>query len=545
MRRHLLGAAMPAARRHGLALLVLAAVAVLALASGLRAVQSLDTSRSNGGPAVIDGPLAWLLTSSADLGPAQSGQVQLIAGLAVSSRPDTLIAWAKSHGLSVNWRPGDDWASVEGAPAHVAETFGVPVHDYRSRSGPVFYASAQQPSVPAELRDEVTALGRLLGYRPLHLARPADVPLDVPKGGLTPDELVASYDAGPLIAAGFTGRGQTIAFLEGGGYDQADFDAYADLSHLPRFVPTVIGGPLGKPDGETTMDLEVAHAIAPDAQLVIIAVPQEIHGYQDVADVLQKADQRFPGAVWSSSVGWGCDRTDTATDLSPLRTVLNTAETHGTSAFDASGDTAGYECKNTKDWATPPGASDKGLDSLASLPEITSVGGTTLSTDADGTWVAEETWIDTAMTQGTGGGVSALFPRPAWQNAVVSSADTTRAHRLIPDVAADADPFTGVRIVFNQKTGSGGGTSQAAPIWAGLTTLMNQYLIAHGGHAAGAMNPLLYRVSADAARPAFHDITVAGNAVYMANPGYDVVTGLGSPDVNNLVQDLLDIQTGH
>jgi kumamolisin len=128
---------------------------------------------------------------------------------------------------------------------------------------------------------------------------------------------------------------------------------------------------------------------------------------------------------------------------------------------------------------------------------------------------------------------------------VASSADTTRVHRLVPDVSADADPFTGVRIMFNQKTESGGGTSQAAPIWAALTALMNQYLIAHGGHAAGAMNPLLYQVSAGAARPAFHDITVAGNAVYMAAPGYDVVTGLGSPDVNNLVQDLLDIQTGH
>ncbi len=531
--------------RRGLMLLALGAAAVLALVTGVRAVQAFDVPPSRGGPAVIDGPVSWLLADSTDLGPARSDPVQLIAGLAGPFRPDRLIAWAKSHGLSVNWRPGDDWASVEGAAERVAEAFGVPVHDYRSRSGPVFYASAQQPSVPAQMRDEVSSLGRLLGYRPLHLARPADLVLDVPKGGLTPDELVASYDAGPLIAAGFTGHGQTIAFLEAGGYDPADLDGFADMSHLPRFVPTVIGGSLGKPDAETTMDLEVAHAIAPDAQLVIIEVPQEIRSYQDVADALQQADQRFPGAVWSSSVGWGCDRTDTATDLAPVQTVLATAETHGTSAFDASGDTAGYECKNIKDWHTPPGASDKGLDSLASLPEITSVGGTTLSTDASGTWVAEETWIDTAMTQGTGGGVSDLFPRPAWQNAVASAADTARVHRLVPDVAADADPFTGVRIMFNKKTESGGGTSQAAPIWAALTALMNQYLIAHGGHSTGAMNPLLYQVSAGAARPAFHDITVAGNAIYMAAPGYDVVTGLGSPDVNNLVQDLLDIQTGH
>jgi kumamolisin len=545
MRRHVLGAAIPAVRRRRLALFALAAAAVLVLASGPRIVHALHTPQSDGVPGVIDGPLAWLLASSVDLGPAQRGQVELIAALADPTRPDTLIGWAKSRGLLVNWRPGDNWAAVEGAPARVAEAFGVAVHDYRSRSGPVFYASAQQPLVPAPVRGEVTALGRLLGYRPLQPARPPDVPLDVPKGGLTPGQLLAAYDASPLTAAGFTGRGQTIVFLEGDGYDQADLDSYAEISNLPRFVPTLIGGNLGKPEGETTMDLEVAHAIAPDAQLVILAVPRQFHTYKDVADVLQTADQRFPGAVWSSSVGWGCDRMDTAADLAPLRTALSTAAAHGTSAFDASGDSAGYECKNTDDWSAPPGASDQGLDSMASLPEMTDVGGTTLSTDADGVWVAEETWVDSPMSQGTGGGVSNLFGRPTWQNAVAASQDTTRAHRLTPDVAADADPFTGVRIVVNHKRESGGGTSQAAPIWAALTALMNQYLVAHGGHVAGAMNPLLYRVAAGAARPAFHDVTVAGNAVYMASPGYDLVSGLGTPDVNNLVQDLLDIQTGH
>ena len=171
---------------------------------------------------------------------------------------------------------------------------------------------------------------------------------------------------------------------------------------------------------------------------------------------------------------------------------------------------------------------------------MTDVGGTTLSTDATGRWLAEEAWGDFALSQGTSGGVSTLFPRPAWQNGVSTSRDS--AHRLTPDVAAVADPFTGVKITFQGRLLAGGGTSQAAPIWAALTAMMNQWLLGHGGHAIGNLNPALYRIAAGAARPAYHDITLGGNAVDSAAPGYDLVTGLGTPDVNNLVRDLLDVQ---
>jgi kumamolisin len=101
-----------------------------------------------------------------------------------------------------------------------------------------------------------------------------------------------------------------------------------------------------------------------------------------------------------------------------------------------------------------------------------------------------------------------------------------------------------VRIVFDHQDAVGAGTSQAAPIWAALTLLMNQYLLAYGGQPLGNINPLLYRVAAGANRPAFRDISFGGNAVDSAQPGYDVVTGLGSPNVEYLVRDLLDIQKG-
>jgi kumamolisin len=174
---------------------------------------------------------------------------------------------------------------------------------------------------------------------------------------------------------------------------------------------------------------------------------------------------------------------------------------------------------------------------------MTSVGGTTLSTDAQGRWLAEYAWGDSPLSQGTSGGVSALFDRPAWQQKLSVERDVQH-RRLAPDVAAVADPSTGVRIVFSQQSLLGAGTSQAAPIWAALTVLMNQYLLAHGGQPLGNINPLLYRVAAGANLPGFRDVSLGGNAVDTSQPGYDLVTGLSSPNVDYLVRDLLDIQRG-
>ena len=111
---------------------------------------------------------------------------------------------------------------------------------------------------------------------------------------------------------------------------------------------------------------------------------------------------------------------------------------------------------------------------------MTDVGGTTLSTDANGVWLAEQAWFDVPLSQGTGGGVSSLFDRA--DVAARGAAERDHGHaRLTPDVAAVADPFTGVRIVLDGKQVVGGGTSQSAPIWAGLAAVMNQYLIENGG----------------------------------------------------------------
>ena len=181
-----------------------------------------------------------------------------------------------------------------------------------------------------------------------------------------------------------------------------------------------------------------------------------------------------------------------------------------------------------------------GLDAVASMPEMTNVGGTTVSTDVAGAWLAEQAWFDPPLSQGTAGGVSALFERPDWQAAL----DPGRGAgmRLTPDISAVADPFTGMRIVFEQQELVGGGTSLSAPLWAGITAVMNEYLTGNGGRPVGDLNPLLYEMAEAARLPAFRDVVLGGNAVDDAGPGYDLVTGLGTPNVDNLAKNLLILQ---
>nr|WP_232004728.1 S53 family peptidase [Mycobacterium sp. ACS1612] len=497
----------------------------------------------SGTSGLISGPYAYLLASSTDLGPSHRADTQLTAALSDTSRPDALYGWAGDNGLDVRWRPGDEWAVVEGAAERVAKAFDVEVHDYRGQRGQVFYASPQQPSIPEALRGEVTEFGRILGYTPHHTSRPSILPLDVPDKGLTPARLLTTYNADKLAAQGYTGKGTTIVFFAFDGFEQSDLDTFATTYNLPKFTPVVVGGKPEEARGETTMDLEVAHAVAPDARKVVWNARATVEGdagYEKIGRMLEDADRQFPGAIWSFSIGWGCDKLITAADMAPARSALRTAHSHGTTAFNASGDLAGLECKGGDDWSSPPGASDVGLDSVASLPEMVDVGGTTLSTDANGVWQAEQAWFDVPLSQGTGGGVSSLFDRPEWQKGVVPDKDPDR--RVTPDVAAVADPFTGVRIVFNQQELVGGGTSQSAPIWAGLAAVMNQYLLANGGRELGDLNPLLYRTAAGAPLPGFRDVTLGGNAVDTAAPGFDLVTGLGTPDIDNLVRNLLVVQ---
>ena len=494
-------------------------------------------------PNTITGPYAALLSASADLGPAQGENVQLTVALRDGAAPDRLMEWARQRGLTVRWRAGDRWAVIDGAPREVGAAFGVDVRDYLTRRGRPFYASPQQPQVPAAVSTEVTGLGRILSYTPFHDAQRWMFPLDVPDQGLSPEALLRTYDIEPLRKAGFTGKGQTVVVFAFDGVDQPDLDMFTSMFGLPPLVPEIVGGMASQRSGEATMDLEAVHSIAPDAKTVLVNARPTVEGagaYEKIAAMMEDAERRYPGAVWSFSIGWGCDKLITEADLVPARTALTRAQANGTTAFDASGDLAGLECKGGQEWSAPPSPDDVGLDAVASIPEMTNVGGTTLSTDDKGGWLAEQAWFDAPLSQGTAGGVSSLYERPEWQAELAPSRGAGR--RLAPDVAAVADPFTGVKIVFNQEVVAGGGTSLAAPVWAGIAAVMDQYLLEAGGRLLGGLNPLLYHVAAGARFPAFRDVILGGNAVDNAGPGYDLVSGLGTPDVENLVRDLVVAQ---
>jgi kumamolisin len=347
-----------------------------------------------------------------------------------------------------------------------------------------------------------------------------------------------------LADAGYTGQGQTVVVFAFDGFDQRDLDMFADTMQLPRFTPEVIGGPLGEVHGEAVMDLEVVHAIAPAARVVVVNARPTVDGgggaFEKIGAMFDDAAERFPRSVWTLSIGWGCEALASGADVAPVRAALVNAHRKGITVFDASGDNGGLECKGGKDWSSPPGPSQVGVDTIASLPEMTSVGGTTLSTDMQGRWLEEWAWTDPPLSQGSSGGVSHLSPRPDYQLGLL--AERGSENRLVPDVSAVADPFTGVQIVVGQNPRIGGGTSQAAPIWAGMTALMNQYIVDKGGRAIGDINPLLYRMAQGSRLPGFRDITAGGNAVDTPARGYDLVTGLGSPNVGNLARNLLDEQ---
>lgn len=518
------------------------------MAAAIALASTAVTGSSGADPTAAPTPVG-VLPGSRDLGPSRVGAIELAVALRSNRRPDTLAAWAGDTGLSVHWRPGQRWALLTGSAQKFTAAFGTRIDDFVGPGGQRYYAASAEPAVPAALAGEVTQVARPTNApwrRSLSPVTKASA--DNSLLGLSPAQLLTAYGANSLAGTGYTGRGQTVVFFEWTGVDQSDLDAYTRETGLPPLQPVLVGDPVSDGStgdlGEAEMDVEVTHAIAPAARIVVVNAYRAQTGPQ-IAALFQQTEQAYPGSVWSLSIGWRqCAAAWTAAELMPVEAALEQAEAHGTTAFDASGDTGGLECKGGSSYAAPPTASDVGVDAVGSLPAMTSVGGTYLSTDASGRWLGEQAWDWSVLSQGSSGGVATFWSRPSWQNASGVSGARDTAHRLVPDVAADADPASGAAEVVGGENNAGGGTSQAAPIWAGLTAVMDQYLTAHGGHLIGAINPLLYKIARGAALPAFHDVTAGGNAVDMAAPGYDLVTGLGTPVTDNLVRDLLAAEKG-
>jgi kumamolisin len=499
------------------------AVAALRQSPSLRAAgQSSSLSSSNG----------------TLIGPTHEKSVSFLVLLHSAVRPTCLDRWASASGLSVLWAHGQRWVSISGAPRNVDRSFDVTIDDFRSSTGSIVFAANHAASVPSGVCGEVAGVGTI------HSAvEPTGA--GVPPGGLSDVNLLNAYNALPLTENGITGQGETVVFMEGGGFVQSDFNLFAAHEKLPPFNVTLIGKNTGY-DDETEMDIETVHELAPRAHLVFFNLTS-ITKATSIGDAwtqaFTEAGTQYPGAIISMSIGL-CESNkqyfDTS-DLEALNSAIASIEAKGSTVFTSSGDSGGLDCEPFADAGKPPESSFVGVQVPAVLPAVTGTGGTALTTDSAGNYVGETTWSEPFLSQGTGGGVSTIIERPSWQTGEGTGGQfDTNNGRQVPDVSADADPATGNYIILKGQATQGGGTSLAAPIWAAFTALMDEYLRAHNDPPVGFFNPILYKLAnSSVPYPPFHDITVGGNDFYLATPGYDMTTGLGSPNVFNLARDLV------
>jgi kumamolisin len=323
--------------------------------------------------------------------------------------------------------------------------------------------------------------------------------------------------------AGATGAGQCIAVIElGGGYKTADLDSFFRGLGIttPKVTAVSVDGgansPTGDssgPDGEVELDIEVAGAIAPAAEIAAYFAPNTDQGFIDAVIAAVHDSKLKPSIV---SISWGGPEDSwTAQARDALNSACEDASTMGVSVLAASGDDGSSDGSTG---GTPT------VDFPAASPFVIGCGGTklTISNSAIG---SEQAWNDLSSNEGaTGGGISEVFALPAFQeDAKIPKAPNDFVGRGVPDVAGNADPETGYNVFVDGQQAVIGGTSAVAPLWAGLLALINQSL----GTNVGYVNPLLYSAKGE---PAFHDVTSGSNGNYSAGPGWDACTGLGSPD---------------
>jgi subtilase family serine protease len=329
-----------------------------------------------------------------------------------------------------------------------------------------------------------------------------------PGDGLTPAEVRHAYGFDKLAN---DGAGQTIAIVVAFDNpniesDLATFDSAFGLAAPPSFNKVKMPGATTDSGwaGETALDVEWAHAMAPKANILLVEARSAA-----TTDLLAAVDyaRRQPD-VSIVSMSWGGNE---SSFLASKDSYFTTPAGHVPVTFIAAAGDSGASAE----WP-------------ASSPNVLAVGGTRVRVAADGSYLGESAW------SGSGGGFSRVYSAPTYQSSVVTG------HRAVPDVAFDADPNSGVSVynsVPDQYGNTGwmvvGGTSAGAPQWAGLIALANQQRAAHGLANIGRAQDAIYTLPASA----FHDITAGGNG-YAARVGYDLVTGRGTPIANLLVPAL-------
>ncbi len=453
----------------------------------------------------------------------------------------SITAWLKKQGFRITVTDQTHTTVfARGKVADLARVFKVPFGRVASADGE--YTSALgAPTIPGDFADVVLSVNGLqpqLRLRPaatkFQPADPSKAMATLPSGliAITPKNLAAAYH----IPSTLDGSGEVIALLAWSAVKAAEVNTYwsgmgvAQTASNITTIPSNYGVSADPIEyGEATLDAEWAGAIAPKALLRMYMVTEswDASNTQILNDILTK---NIP--ITSLSISAGVP--EAAVPVGALQTssqIFAQLAAAGVTVFAASGDTgsnaAGVGGNGTYNPTFP-----LVISFPASDPSVTGVGGTTMSLDQNSNLTGEVVWssIPTGRGKATGGGVSTIFPKPVWQTGgAVLAAQTMRC---VPDVAAIA---TDGATYMSGFWGSVGGTSLSSPIWGGMAALINQARKNAGLGPVGLLNAYIYSLSSDTA---FTDITSGSNGSYRAGAGFDLCTGLGTPNLENLISVL-------
>jgi Pro-kumamolisin, activation domain/Viral BACON domain len=455
---------------------------------------------------------------------------------------DTVVNFLKTNGFSVTTHSDRTLVDASGNTAAINHAFHLTLRMYQHPTeSRKFYAPDTDPVISSGIPiSHITGLDNFVIPGPMakvmHRSatapgvRSANYTGSGPNGEFMGQDFRAAYAPGVTL----NGAGQTVALFELDGYYLSDITNYELAASLPSTTLTNIsvnGGVTSiteDGDGEVSLDIEMAISMATNLSRVIVYEAPN-GGNNSVLDLLQRIATDNLAKQISSSWLIG--------DSSSYETYYQRMAAQGQSFFQASGDNGAYY---------------SGISEWADDTNITLVGGTTLSTSGPGgSWTSETVWNWYSQGIGTGvGGGGTNFngvPIPAYQQGInMTNNQGSSTLRNVPDVALTADD---IYVYYNQGNfNSGeyfGGTSAAAPLWAAFTALVNQQAVAQGESTVGFINPAVYAIgkSANYAND-FHDITTGnntnttvGNEWYATN-GYDLCTGWGTPNGQNLINAL-------
>lgn len=464
--------------------------------------------------------------------------------------------YALASGLTITCEHGNRLLlDVTGQTADVERAFHFKLYRFQHPTeARTFYAPDADPSVPAEL-----AVADMQGLSDYFKPRPRKhrgaAPAGQPRSGTAPDgsgdffgnDYRNAYAPGVTL----TGAGQSVGLFEWDGFFASDVEAYASLAGNGRtnipVNPILLGGFNGKPStgvnadsGEVSLDIEVSMAMAPG-----LAAIYSFEGSASTSQNTILSAMASSNMVKNLSCSWGWPGPDGATTESIFMQMASQGQTF----FNASGDTDAF--------TQPATTSANGVDNPAAdnSPSddawVIQVGGTALSMNGSGlSYASEKVWNDGGGT-GSSGGVSGYFAIPSWQtNTSMALNGGSTNWRNIPDVAAEAEEdqfmvYNNYGATFNANEDGWGGTSFAAPQWAGFMALVNQQAAEYGWPSLGFVNPAFYAIGNGANYTnCFHDTTSGNNewnkskTSYVAKAGYDLCTGWGSPNGAALINAL-------